>query len=117
VAWKLCAMCADDVTATLDPALSAAGLDHVTVNSRRFFDGRNRRRSCQEVDRRRPNDLARKTAVGLGSGGVICYRLNRIACAAPRGPPSPLLVRMHLRIPVNQIKIGHSLNPNLTGVG
>src|ERR1700684_3609609 len=32
VAWKLCAtMCADDVTATLDLALSAAGLDHVTV--------------------------------------------------------------------------------------
>jgi putative transposase len=29
VAWKLCAtMCADDVTATLDLALSAAGLDH-----------------------------------------------------------------------------------------
>jgi RNA-directed DNA polymerase len=32
VAWKLCAtMCADDVTATLDLALSASGLDHVTV--------------------------------------------------------------------------------------
>src|SRR5450432_1552432 len=32
VAWKLCAtMCADDVTATLDLALSAAGLDHATV--------------------------------------------------------------------------------------
>jgi putative transposase len=32
VAWKLCAtMCAEDVTATLDLALSAAGLDHVTV--------------------------------------------------------------------------------------
>ena len=32
VAWKLCAtMCANDVTATLDLALSAAGLDHVTV--------------------------------------------------------------------------------------
>ena len=32
VAWKLCAtMCADDVTATLDLALSASGLDCVTV--------------------------------------------------------------------------------------
>ena len=32
VAWKLCAtMCAEDVTATLDLALSASGLDHVTV--------------------------------------------------------------------------------------
>jgi RNA-directed DNA polymerase len=32
VAWKLCStMRADDVTATLDLALSAAGLDHVTV--------------------------------------------------------------------------------------
>jgi putative transposase len=32
VAWKLCAtMCADDVTATLDLALSASGLDHDTV--------------------------------------------------------------------------------------
>ena len=35
VAWKLCAtMCADDVTATLDLALSASGLDHVTVAHR-----------------------------------------------------------------------------------
>src|SRR5258707_6752081 len=35
VAWKLCAtMCADDVTATLDLALSASGLDHVTVVQR-----------------------------------------------------------------------------------
>jgi putative transposase len=32
VAWKLCAtMCAENVTATLDLALSASGLDHVTV--------------------------------------------------------------------------------------
>jgi len=32
VAWKLCAtMRAEDVTATLDRALAAAGLDHVTV--------------------------------------------------------------------------------------
>jgi putative transposase len=32
VAWKLCAtMRAEDVTATLDLALAAAGLDHVTV--------------------------------------------------------------------------------------
>ena len=32
VAWKLCAtMRADDVTATLDLALAAAGLDHMTV--------------------------------------------------------------------------------------
>src|SRR3954469_12445552 len=32
VAWKLCVtMCADDVTATLDLALSASGLDHITV--------------------------------------------------------------------------------------
>ena len=32
VAWKLCAtMCAEDVTATLDLALSASGLDHITV--------------------------------------------------------------------------------------
>ena len=32
VAWKLCAtMCAEDVTATLDLALAASGLDHVTV--------------------------------------------------------------------------------------
>ena len=32
VAWKLCAtMCAEDVTATLDLALSASGLDQVTV--------------------------------------------------------------------------------------
>ena len=32
VAWKLCAtMCVDDVTATLDLALSASGLDHITV--------------------------------------------------------------------------------------
>ena len=31
-AWKLCAtMCAEDVTATLELALSASGLDHVTV--------------------------------------------------------------------------------------
>ena len=35
VAWKLCAtMGAEDVTATLDLALSAAGLDHVTVGRR-----------------------------------------------------------------------------------
>jgi putative transposase len=35
VAWKLCAtMCADDVTATLDLALSASSLDHVTVAHR-----------------------------------------------------------------------------------
>src|SRR5258707_11981256 len=35
VAWKLCAtMCAEDVTATLDLALSASGLDHVTVVQR-----------------------------------------------------------------------------------
>ena len=35
VAWKLCAtMGAKDVTATLDLALSAAGLDHVTVMHR-----------------------------------------------------------------------------------
>ena len=32
VAWKLCAtMCASDVTATLDLALAASGLDHATV--------------------------------------------------------------------------------------
>jgi putative transposase len=32
VAWKLCStMRADDVTATLDLALNASGLDHVTV--------------------------------------------------------------------------------------
>jgi putative transposase len=32
VAWKLCAtMCVDDVTATLDLALSASGLDRITV--------------------------------------------------------------------------------------
>jgi putative transposase len=32
VAWKLCAtMCAEDVTATLNLALAASGLDHVTV--------------------------------------------------------------------------------------
>jgi putative transposase len=31
-AWKLCAtMCTEDVTATLDLALAASGLDHVTV--------------------------------------------------------------------------------------
>jgi len=35
VAWKLCpTMCADDVTATLELALSASGLDHVTVAHR-----------------------------------------------------------------------------------
>jgi transposase InsO family protein len=35
VAWKLCAtMRADDVTARLDLALSASGLDHVTVTHR-----------------------------------------------------------------------------------
>ena len=35
VAWKLCAtMRADDVTAPLDPALAASGLDHVTVAHR-----------------------------------------------------------------------------------
>jgi RNA-directed DNA polymerase len=35
VAWKLSAtMCVDDVTATLDLALSASGLDHVTVAHR-----------------------------------------------------------------------------------
>ena len=35
VAWKLCAtMCADDVTATLDLALAASGLDRVTVVQR-----------------------------------------------------------------------------------
>ena len=35
VAWKLCAtMCADDVTATLDLALSASGLDRITVAHR-----------------------------------------------------------------------------------
>jgi transposase InsO family protein len=35
VAWKLCAtMGAEDVTATLDLALSAAGLDHVNVGRR-----------------------------------------------------------------------------------
>jgi RNA-directed DNA polymerase len=40
VAWKLCAtMCADDVTATLDLALSASGLDHVTVVHRRTDQG------------------------------------------------------------------------------
>ena len=35
VAWKLCAtMCVDDVTATLDLALSASGLDRITVAHR-----------------------------------------------------------------------------------
>src|SRR6476660_67837 len=35
VAWKLCAtMCVDDVTATLDLALSASGLDRITVAPR-----------------------------------------------------------------------------------
>ncbi len=35
VAWKLRAtICTDDVTATLDPALAAAGLDRVTVAHR-----------------------------------------------------------------------------------
>src|SRR3954454_16977292 len=35
VAWKLCAtMCAEDVTATLDQALAASGLDHITVAHR-----------------------------------------------------------------------------------
>jgi RNA-directed DNA polymerase len=49
VAWKLCAtMCAEDVTATLDLALLASGLDHATVVHRPATRSPTSRRRCEE---------------------------------------------------------------------
>jgi RNA-directed DNA polymerase len=68
VAWKLCAtMCAEDVTATLDLALSASGLDHVTVmhrprllseSVRRLHAGLQSFLSMRRIEARRKNASA-----------------------------------------------------------
>ncbi len=95
VAWKLCAtMQASDVTATLDRALAAAGLDHVHVvhRPRRLSDNG-------------PSYVAGDLADWLGSRGMTHIR------GAPRHPQTQgQIERWHPTLK-NRIRLEHAYLP------
>ena len=92
VAWKLCAtMCADDVTATLDLALSASGLDHITVVHRpRLLSDNGSSYVAGDVDGvPRKRDVRSRGNAGIDVS-LVGLRFRRLSpAAALRGRRSP----------------------------
>lgn len=95
VAWRLGpTMCASDVTATLDQALAASGLDHITVAHRP----------------RLLSDMARVTSRTIWPGGST-IRACSMCCGAPYHPQTQGKIERWHQTPKNRILLDNYYLP------